>query len=140
MASKTRNSKSTEEIGFINVEERITSLFQPDTLLAAQYMENLRRRTLFEPEKRLMLALLEDAINCFQAYITTQHASGRKLFNDAQEWIMRTDDDWIFSFVNVCETLGFNPEYVRQGLWRWRQKKLANNTPTEGWRQRSMTG
>ena len=49
MASKARDSNSTEEIGFINVEERITSLFEPDTLGSAQYMENLRKKTLFEP-------------------------------------------------------------------------------------------
>ena len=140
MASKARDSNSTEEIGFINVEERITSLFEPDTLPSAQYMENLRKKTLFEPEKRLMLALLEDAVNCFQVYVTAQGGRGRKLFNDAHEWIMRTDDDWVFSFANVCETLEFNPAYVRQGLRRWKQKKLANITPTEGWRQRRMAG
>ena len=140
MASKARDSNSTEEIGFINVEERITSLFEPDTLGSAQYMENLRKKTLFEPEKRLMLALLEDAVNCFQFYVTAQGGRGRKLFNDADEWIMRTEDDWVFSFVNVCETLGFNPAYVRQGLRRCKQKKLANITPTECWRQRRMAG
>ena len=140
MASKARDSKSTEEISFIKAEERITSLFEPDTLLSAQYMENLRKKTLFEPEKRLMLALLEDAVNCFQVYVMAQGGRGRKLFHDAHEWIMRTDDEWIFSFVNVCETLGFNPAYVRQGLRRWKQKKLANITLTEGWRQRRMAG
>jgi hypothetical protein len=57
MASKAQNAKSTVELGSINVRERITSLFEPDTLLSAQYMENLRRKTLFEPEKRLMLAM-----------------------------------------------------------------------------------
>jgi tRNA U34 5-methylaminomethyl-2-thiouridine-forming methyltransferase MnmC len=140
MASKAQNAKSTVELGSINVRERITPLFEPDTLLSAQYMENLRRKTLFEPEKRLMLAMLEDAIYCFQAYVTAQGRRGQKLFNDAEKWIMMTDDDWIFSFVNVCETLGFSPEYVRQGVRRWRQKKLSNSTPAEGWRQKRMTG
>jgi hypothetical protein len=125
MASKARKSKSTGELGSIYVEERIASLFEPDTLLSAQYMETLRRNTLLEPEKRLMLAMLEDAINCFQAYVTMQGGRQRKMFNDAEKWIMMMDDDWIFSFVSVCETLGFNPEYVRQGLWRWKQKRLG---------------
>jgi hypothetical protein len=47
------------------MDERIGSLFQPDSLLVAQYFGTLRRETLFEPEKRLMLAILEDAINGF---------------------------------------------------------------------------
>jgi hypothetical protein len=49
MAAKARKSKSTEELGSIYVEERVVSLFEPDTLVAAQYIENLRRKSLFEP-------------------------------------------------------------------------------------------
>ena len=47
------------------MDEKLGSLFQPDTLLSAQYFDNLRRKTLLEPEKRFMLVLLEDAIHCF---------------------------------------------------------------------------
>jgi hypothetical protein len=140
MAAKARKSKSTGELGSIYMEERVVSLFEPDTLVSAQYMENLRRKALFEPEKRLMLAMLEDAVNCFQAYVLAQGGRGQKLFNDAEQWIMMTDRDWIFSFVNVCETLGFNPEYLRRRLRRWKPKKLANSTPAEGRRQKKMTG
>jgi hypothetical protein len=136
---KAQSSNYRVDHSHINTEDKIISLFEPDTLLAAQYLENLRRKTLIEPEKRLMLAMLEDAVKCFQVYVTAQGRRGQKLFNDAQEWIMMTDDDWIFSFVNVCETLGFSPEYVRQGLRKWKQKKLANNIPAEGWRKKRMT-
>lgn len=47
------------------MDEKLASLFQPDTLLSTQYFDNLRRNNLLEPEKRLMLALLEDAIHSF---------------------------------------------------------------------------
>jgi hypothetical protein len=120
------------------MEDKITSLFEPDTLVSAQYFQTFRCKTLLEPEKRLILAMLEDAVTCFQIYLTARSGKGKRLFNEAEEWIMMTDDAWIFSFVNVCETLGFNPEYVRQGVRRWKQKKLANNTPAEGWRQKRM--
>jgi hypothetical protein len=59
----------------INAEEKISSLFDPDTLLSAQYFENLRRKTPIEPEKRLMLAVLEDAVNCFQVDCKRPEAS-----------------------------------------------------------------
>ena len=39
-----------------NSDENIVSLFEPDTLVSAQYFENLRSKTLLKPEKRLMLA------------------------------------------------------------------------------------
>jgi hypothetical protein len=140
MASKAQSSKSLEEPSSFKMDEKITSLFEPDTLVSAQYFQNFRRKAWLEPEKRLILAMLEDAVTCFQIYLTARSGKGKRLFNEAEEWIMMTDDDWIFSFVNVCETLGFSPEYVRQGMRRWKQKKLANKTPAESWRQKRMIG
>jgi len=138
MSSKVQSSKSIEEPSSFDTEEKITSLFEPDTLVSAQYFQNFRRKTCLEPEKRLILAMLEDAVSCFQVYVTARSGKGKKLFNEAEEWIMMKHDDWIFSFGSVCEMLGFNPEYVRQGLRRWKQKTLANHTRAEGWRR--MTG
>ncbi|MEK7783674.1 MAG: hypothetical protein AAB279_07085, partial [Candidatus Binatota bacterium] len=53
----------------LSVEEKVTSLFQPDTLLPAQYLETFRRKAPLEPEKRLILAVLEDAVACFQKHL-----------------------------------------------------------------------
>lgn len=116
------SSGSARKESSFTADERVSSLFQPDTLLSTQYFENLRRKTLFEPEKRLMLAILEDGIHC---YFDNLHASGgkkKRLFEDAEAWIVASDDDWVFSFESVCDALGLNPEYVRQGLLRWREK------------------
>ncbi len=40
---------------------------------------------------------------------------GRKLFEN---------DEWLFSFENICEVLGFNLVYIRQRLLRWKKMKL----------------
>ena len=125
MELEVQSSKYTVDHSLINVEEKIISLFEPDTLLPAQYLENFRGKTLVEPERRLMLAVLEDAINCFQVNVMAQSGRRKKLFNEAEDWIMEQDDDWMFSFVSVCEILRLNPEYVRQGLLRWKEKKLG---------------
>jgi len=109
----------------LSVEEKVASLFQPDTLLPAQYFETYRRKTHLEPEKRLMLAVLEDAIACFQKYIFARDGRGKNLFREAEEWILEQNNDWTFSFENICDALGFNPQYVRQGLIGWKKKKLA---------------
>ena len=53
----------------LTMEERVTSLFQPDTLLPEQYLDTYRRKLHLEPEKKLMLAILEDGIACFQKYL-----------------------------------------------------------------------
>jgi len=117
MASVINDSEQSA----LTAEERIASLFQPDMLLSAQYFETLRR-THFEPEKRLMLALLEDAINCYQDNLISRSGKKKRLFEDTEQWVLRTDGDWIFSFDNVCDALGLNPEYVRQGLLRWKER------------------
>ncbi len=109
----------------LSIEEKVTSLFQPDTLLPAQYLETFRKKGHVEPEKRLMLAVLEDAIACFQKYLFVRDSRGRTLFREAEEWIVEEGSDWLFSFDNICEVLALDPQYVRQGLLRWKQKRMA---------------
>jgi len=108
----------------LSVEEKVSSLFQTDTLLQEQYLDTFRRKTHLEPEKRLMLAVLEDAIACFQKYIHARDGKGQTLFRDAADWIQEQDADRLFSFENICEMLGFNPRYVRDGLMRWKEARL----------------
>ena len=50
----------------LGVEEKMGSLFQPDTLVPAQFFDNVRRKANSEPEKKLMLMILEEAVDCFQ--------------------------------------------------------------------------
>ena len=111
------------ERGGLTSEEKIASLFQPDTLLSDQYFENLRRKTFFEPEKRLMLAVLEDAIRYYQDNLFSRNGKRKRIFDETEEWIVTPDSDWVFSFDHVCETLGLSPAYLRRGLLRWKQRK-----------------
>ena len=130
----------TREQSGLTTDERMASLFQPDTLLSAQYFENLRRKTLVEPEKRLMLAILEDAVNCFQDNVLADRGKGKKLFDDVEEWIVEPDGDWIFSFEYICEALGFNPEYLRRGLLHWKEKNRPKHLSGAVWEEKKMAG
>lgn len=118
----------------LSVEERIASLFQPDTLLPAQYFETFRRKTHLEPEKKLMLAVLEDAIACFQKYLFARDTRGKTLFRDAEEWILEKGSDWLFSFENVCDVLGFDADFVRRGLMSWKEKQIAERPKAKVYR------
>jgi hypothetical protein len=123
-----------------NMDERIASPFEQDTLLSTQYFGNLSRKTLLEPERRLMLAILEDAIDCYQDNLLARRGRARRLFTEAEEWILEKGSDWIFSFRNICGTLGFNPEYVRQGLLRWKEKKTAKYSHSKYWERKKIAG
>jgi hypothetical protein len=140
MERESTGSTFTKDPTGLTTDEKLASLFQPDTLLSAQYFENLRRKTLLEPEKRLMLALLEDAIHCFQKNLSAQTVLKKKLFNDAEEWIGERGGDWVFSFDPVCEALGFAPEYVRQGLLRWKEKQQTKRLEKHDWERKRIAG
>jgi hypothetical protein len=107
-------------------EERIASLFQTDALLGEQYLDNFRRKTPLEPEKALVLAVLEDGIRCFQDNIFPQNRKKQLLFEEAQEWLFSDELDGIFSFVSVCAMLGLDPSYIRRGMRQWQQRALAD--------------
>jgi len=109
----------------LSLEEKVASLFQPDTVLPAQYLETVRRKTYLEPEKKLMLSVLEDAVACFQKYAFTQDAHGKSLLREAEEWIREESTEWLFSFDNICESLGLHPKYIRGGLHQWKEKKVT---------------
>jgi hypothetical protein len=106
------------------LDERLPALFEPDTLLPIQYFEAMRRKHLLEGEKRLILSVLEDAIECFMKCIDASTSKGQRLFREADEWIAHEDKRWVFSFDNVCDMLDINPEYMRTGLRKWKEKRL----------------
>jgi hypothetical protein len=122
------------------LDERLPALFEPDTLLPIQYFEAMRRKHLLEGEKRLILSVLEDAIECFMKCIDSPTNKGQRLFREADEWINLEDKHWVFSFDNVCDMLDINPEYMRRGLQGWKARKIeamaraaeaATETPAE---------
>ncbi len=107
--------------------EDVDNLFQPDTVSPAQYLETVRRKTHLEAEQELMLAVLEDAITCFQVHFAARDKIKTRLFREAEDWILQQEkSNWLFSFDNVCETLGLNPDYIREGLLHWRDHRLRD--------------
>src|SRR6266852_1953891 len=108
------------------LDEKLPGLFEPDTLLPIQYFEAMRRKHLLEGEKRLILSVLEDAVECFMKCIDSPSNKGQRLFREADEWIFLEDKRWVFSFDNVAKMLHINPEYMRRGLKDWKERKLAD--------------
>jgi len=97
----------------------------PDILLCEKYQESLIRKTPIEPEKDLMFAVLEDAICCFGKTLRARTRQGKSLFRETEDWILERGTEGIFSFENICEILGLSPQYIRQGLIRWKEAETA---------------
>ena len=81
------------------------------------------------PIKRLMLAVLEDAMRCYQTYASSRNRAHRRLFVDAERWLMDRKAGGVFAFETVCETLGIEPSCLRAGLRRWRLQQLDGMNP-----------
>jgi hypothetical protein len=101
------------------LDSRLTMLFQPDELAAHQYQKTFERVRPLQTERRLMLAVLEDAIMCFQRYLHAKGGKERKLHEDAVSWIFDRSDNRVFSFENICGVCGLDPDYLRTGLLNW---------------------
>ncbi len=87
----------------------------PDIVLPDQFFPGDAIALPDSPEKRLMFAVLLDAISQLR-----QRQSTRAI--EAEHWIRDERDDGVFSFANVCCVLGFEPCSLAKGL-------LAANSP-----------
>jgi hypothetical protein len=105
-------------------EEKAFAIFQPDILITTQYLSTYRRRFHLQPEQELMLAVLHDAVVCFQDNVTAVVPRKQSQFREAEEWILSEDRSYLFSFENICENLALDPDYVRRGLIRWKAMVL----------------
>ena len=103
------------------IEEKAMMIFQPDILIDAQFQASQRRRFYLDPERVLMLAVLQDAVTCFQEHVTAKCKRKQSLHHEAEEWISSTERCYLFAFENVCEALGFDADYMREGLMRWKR-------------------
>jgi hypothetical protein len=98
------------------IDERYPGLFQPDLLLPSQFHERFRRQRQLDGERRLMLAVLEDAVEMYRKHCGPRPGRNRQLFLDAESWIDSDDRTWVFSFLNLCDVLELDAGYLRRGL------------------------
>ena len=102
----------------------MTFLSEPDTIAAAQYFATSGKN--LGPEERLMLAVLEDAVVRFEKFAEARDGQTERLFLEAKDWILDEDTDWPFSFVNICEVLRLDSNYIRRGLLLLMEKQCPN--------------
>ena len=64
-------------------------------------------------EKRLMRAILNDAIDC----VLSSKDIADHVRKTALKWIVSCDkEEWIFSFENICRELGLDASRLRSGI------------------------
>jgi hypothetical protein len=101
------------------------SIFVPDIVTPEQFYDSRRDDGGNAPVKRLMMAVLEDALRCFQNNADARSGPRKRLFAEAEQWLCTDNSDGPFSFETVCDTLGIEPRFLRSGLREWRSQQLA---------------
>jgi hypothetical protein len=76
-----------------------------------------------QPECALLWAVLENGLETYMHYAAATNRRGKRLFHEAEAWIMQDEATWLCSFMNICHVLGLDPGYLRMGLRRWRASR-----------------
>ena len=105
-------------------DDFLARILEPDTCLPSQFWGNRGLSRQLEGEKRLMIAIMKDAVECLEKYRNARTSAARELYQNALEWIEDQGTGWLFSFNNICGLLGFDPDYMREFLLK-REQKLA---------------
>ena len=118
------------------MEEKTFAMFANDAGAQYRYFDTFRRSEYLEPERALLLAILEDGIHCYRKFAGARNRAGRQQFREAEEWLMGGGNNWVFSFDNICGLLGLDPEYVRRGLRESAARAAVENRPRHHARHR----
>src|SRR5262245_62599749 len=84
----------------------------PETILPGQFADLLRGAATILPEHRLMLAVLEDAIRCYQISLNAGGRRSWRRFRETEAWFASDDATYLYSFVTICEALDLEPAYI----------------------------
>jgi len=91
----------------------LSSFTQANIILPSQHFGPQRK---VEPEKRLMIAVLHDALDCLAKSRSATDNRGKRLFRETTQWFLSPDADWPYAFECICEVLDLDSDAVRQRL------------------------
>ena len=76
-----------------------------------------------DPERKLLFAVLVDAIQTYQKFADSKSFRGKALYEEEEAWFWSENSDPAFSFANICQVFGLNPAFFR---WRLRQLTILH--------------
>src|SRR5438046_10696217 len=80
----------------------------PESILPAQLHDRPFGGARIQPEKRLQVAVLADAVLTFHRWAAVERARARCLFAEVEAWFASEDADGPFSFTTICDSLNLD--------------------------------
>jgi hypothetical protein len=84
----------------------------PHVILPAQHFGRPRPT----PEHRLRIAVIDHAVRCVDKYRLATGVRGRRLFDEARQWLLAGETDWPYSFEGLCAVLDLDANALRERL------------------------
>ena len=107
-------------------DDFLARIVEPDVFLPSEFYGSGGLSRQLDGEKRLMIAILKDAVECLNKYRGARSSFGSRQYENALEWIEDDGTQWLFSFNNICDLLGFDPDYLRKVLIK-KESRYANS-------------
>ena len=99
----------------------------PVSVLPKHFFGMLRSRTSGQGERRLAVAVFEDAVHCLERYRNAADYQGRLCYYEAEQWMESREKRHVFSFEGICSTLGLRPHSIRERFHLWREGRLRES-------------
>ena len=115
----------------------LESELAPETILPVQLYDRPFGGARIQPERRLQVAVLADAVLTFHRWAGVERARARRLFAEVEAWFASDDVGGPFTFITVCDSLKFDPGYIRRGLRQWRSHLESTAKPKRSVRRDS---
>lgn len=105
-------------------ENGVHELIAGEIVLPSQYWDEIVDPR-SEPEKRLMVAVLEEAVATLLNHARSSSELDQEVAAEARRWIASNDRSGPFTFATICDVLELETSRVRHAI----QMKLAENQP-----------
>ena len=87
-----------------------------ETVLVDELIQSSQDGYAKGPERTLMAAVLFDGLQAYMSFVCARTRDSKNRFREAFNWVNSKDNDYVFSFLSVCEGLGIDPDFLRIGL------------------------
>lgn len=116
-ATNSTSPNLTTSRPFLNAPYAEEQKLSPLLCLPEQFFtEAVHSEAHWSGTRRLLFAVLQDAVACWFRYRHTRSSQGRELFREIRDWFLTKNRDSLYAFESICMHLNLDADYFRRGL------------------------
>jgi hypothetical protein len=116
---------TTQPNGSAGNDDR-SHVFGAEIILPIQFAHPRNVEGRCEGERRLMLAVLEDAVVTLKSHLRGPSVHSRRIAAEIENWLASGSCSHTFAFATICDVLGFDVPAVRQAIGEWTRAERSD--------------